>query len=313
MNGIKISVVIPVYNEEANIAELHDRLKRTLDSLGRSHEIIFVDDGSKDSSLEYLKALVEKDSVVKVVEFSRNFGQHTAVMAGLEQSRGEIVVTLDADLQNPPEEIPKLVHKMDEGFEVVGGWRTKREDSLLRKLPSRILNAWNQALFGVSLRDYGSMLRAYNRNIVDHMIRCPEISTYIPALANSFAKRVVEIPVEHSARKGGRSKYGLLKLLRLNFDLMTGFSLLPIQLVGIAGVLVALVGVAFAVFLFIRRLIVGPEVEGVFTLFAILFFFVGLQLLALGIVGEYVGRIYREVRRRPRYVAKNIFSSGDKP
>lgn len=311
MSDIKISVVIPVYNEEASINELYDRLRKTLDSLGKSREIIFVDDGSKDSSLERLKALVAGDRCVKVVEFSRNFGQHTAVMAGLEQSRGEIVVTLDADLQNPPEEIPKLVRKMEEGFDVVGGWRTRRDDSWLRKLPSRILNAWNESLFGVSLKDYGSMLRAYHRSIVDQIIRCPEISTYIPALANSFAKRVVEIPVEHSARKGGKSKYGFLKLLRLNFDLMTGFSLLPIQLVGLAGVLVAVAGVAFAVFLFIRRLVVGPEVEGVFTLFAILFFFVGLQLLALGIVGEYVGRIYREVRRRPRYVAKNIFSSQD--
>ena len=310
MHEIQISVIVPVYNEEANISELYGRLKAVLASTGKTYEMVFVDDGSRDKSLDMLKAFAAKDPAVTVMEFSRNFGQHAAVMAGLEASKGGIVVTIDADLQNPPEEIPKLVSKMEEGFEVVGSWRMKRDDSLLRKIPSRILNSWSAALFGVSLKDYGCMLRAYRRGIVDQIVKCPEVRTYIPALANSFAKNIIEIPVEHAARKKGQSKYGVLKLLRLNFDLMTGFSLLPIQFVGLAGVAVALFGVVFAVFLFIRRLIVGPEAEGLFTLFAILFFFVGLQLLALGIVGEYVGRIYQEVRRRPRYVVKNIISGG---
>ena len=306
MNALKVSAVIPVYNEEKNIDELYARLKTTLEAAGWGYEIVLVDDGSRDNSLSMLKGYAAKDAHVRVVEFSRNFGQHAAVMAGFEASRGEVVVTLDADLQNPPEEIPRLVAKIDEGFDTVGGWRQNRDDSVLRKIPSRILNSLSAQLFGVALKDYGCMLRAYRRDVVDEVVKCPEVNTYIPALANTFARRVTEIPVAHSARTKGESKYGLVQLLRLNFDLMTGFSLLPIQLVGMAGVTVAFSGLAFALFLFIRRLVHGPEAEGMFTLFAILFFFVGVQILALGIVGEYVGRIYQEVRRRPRYVIRQI-------
>lgn len=304
---LDVSVVIPVFNEEQNLSELYDRLTKTLSATGKTYELILVDDGSRDSSLEMLRGFASRDSHVVCLELQRNFGQHAAVMAGLAQSVGETVVTLDADLQNPPEEIPKLLAKSDEGYEVIGGWRQKRDDSVFRKLPSRILNKWSASLFGVALHDYGCMLRAYKRNIVDNIVKCPEVSTYIPALANSFAKRTIEIPVEHAARKEGESKYGILKLLRLNFDLMTGFSLLPIQLTGLAGVGIAIFGVLFGIFLFIRRLVVGPEVEGVFTLFAILFVFAGLQLLALGIVGEYVGRIYQEVRKRPRYIVRHVY------
>ncbi|MDD4005226.1 MAG: glycosyltransferase [Elusimicrobiaceae bacterium] len=305
---IAVSVVIPVYNEQENIEELYRRLRVALAAMGDTFEIIFVDDGSSDNSLELLTGYAAKDNTVRVVEFSRNFGQHAAVMAGMEASAGEVVVTLDADLQNPPEEIPKLVAKVREGYEAVGGWRQDRDDNILRKIPSRVLNSLSAHLFGVKLKDYGCMLRAYDRSIVDQLVQCPEVNTYIPALANSFARRVAEIPVAHAARARGESKYGLIRLLRLNFDLMTGFSLLPIQAVGLAGVFVSLGGLAFAVFLFIRRLIIGPEAEGMFTLFAILFVFVGLQLLALGVVGEYIGRIYMEVRRRPRFVIRHVHS-----
>lgn len=309
---MEVSIVVPVYNESKNLAALYDRLRRVMETQRKSYELIFVDDGSKDSSLEILKSFAATDPHVKVVEFMRNFGQHAAVMAGLEQSTGEAVATLDADLQNPPEEIPKLLAKLDEGFDTVGGWRQNRDDFFLRKMASYFLNKWSASLFGLELKDYGCMLRVYRRDVVQQIVKCHEVSTYIPALANSFAKKVAEIPVEHAARTEGKSNYNLLRLLRLNFDLMTGFSLLPIQLVGLSGVLVALCGLFFAVFLFVRRLIVGPEVEGVFTLFAIMFVFVGLQLLALGIVGEYVGRIYREVRRRPRSVVRKIYSQDAK-
>ena len=307
-----VSIVVPVYNESRNLAALYDRLRRVMETQRKSYELIFVDDGSKDASLEILKAFAATDPHVKVVEFMRNFGQHAAVMAGLEQAQGEAVVTLDADLQNPPEEIPKLLVKLDEGYDTVGGWRQHRDDFFLRKMASFFLNKWSASLFGLELKDYGCMLRVYRRDVVQQIVKCNEASTYIPALANSFAKKVTEIPVEHAARTEGKSNYNLLKLLRLNFDLMTGFSLLPIQLVGLSGVLVALCGLVFAVFLFVRRLIVGPEAEGMFTLFAIMFIFVGLQLLALGIVGEYVGRIYREVRRRPRSVVRKIYSQDQK-
>jgi undecaprenyl-phosphate 4-deoxy-4-formamido-L-arabinose transferase len=196
------------------------------------------------------------------------------------------------------------VAKIEEGFDTVGGWRETRHDSIFRKLPSFIVNQVMSRVTGVKLRDYGCMLRAYRREVVDSINRCQESSSFIPALANLFSRRVAEIPVGHAERERGQSKYGLLKLLRLNVDFMTGFSNLPIHLVGVMGLAIALLGLAFGLFLFIRRLLVGPEVEGVFTLFAILFVFVGLNTLGLALVGEYVGRIYREVRQRPRYVIR---------
>lgn len=300
-----LSVVIPVFNEEENLVELQARLTATLEQTGWSWEVIYVDDGSRDRSWEILEGFHRQDREhVRLVRFNRNYGQHMAVFAGFERVRGRVVVTLDADLQNPPEEIPRLVRKLEEGYDVVGGWRRNRRDSWLRKLPSWVMNRLTSRVVGVDLKDYGCMLRAYRREVVDAMNACQETSSFIPALANTFARDVVEIPVAHAERGGGRSKYGLMRLLRLNFDLMTGFSALPIQLVSLLGSLVALAGLAFGVFLFVRRLIVGPEVEGVFTLFAILFVFVGLQILGVGLIGEYVGRIYREVRRRPRYIVR---------
>lgn len=303
---LDLSIVIPVYNEASTLEELHHRLARTLKGLGRSYEIIFVDDGSRDSSPEILRALHEEDAAVKVVRFNRNYGQHAAVFAGLERCKGEVVVTLDADLQNPPEEIPKLLDRIDGGCEVVGGLRTPRHDSMVRRGLSWLVNRLTSVTVGVPMRDYGCMLRAYRRSVVEQLLRCKEISSFIPALAVSFAGSVAELPVAHQPRAAGRSKYGLLRLLRLNFDLLTGFSLLPIQVVSLSGIAISFLGLAFAFFLGIRRLFVGPEVEGVFTLFAILFFFVGLQILALGLIGEYVGRIYQEVRRRPRYVISEV-------
>ncbi len=298
-----LSVVIPVYNEEDNLVELHARLAATLNATGWSWEVIYVDDGSRDRSWEILENLHRQDREhVRLVRFNRNYGQHMAVFAGFERVRGKVIVTLDADLQNPPEDVPKLVKKLEEGYDVVGGWRQQRRDSWWRKLPSWVVNRITSRVVGVDLKDYGCMLRAYTRQVVEAMNQCQETSSFIPALANTFAREVVEIPVGHAERAGGRSKYSLLGLIRLHFDLMTGFSVLPIQFVSLLGSLVALVGLGFGLFLFIRRLIVGPEVEGVFTLFAILFVFVGLQILGVGLMGEYVGRIYREVRRRPRFV-----------
>ncbi len=298
-----LSVVIPVFNEEENLVELHARLAATLDQAGYTWEVIYVDDGSRDRSWDILEKLHQQDPArVRLVRFNRNYGQHMAVFAGFERVRGQVVATLDADLQNPPEEIPRLVEKLEEGFDVVSGWRRRRRDTWLRRLPSWIVNRVTSRVVGVNLRDYGCMLRTYRREVVNAMNQCQETSSFIPALANTFARDVAEIPVEHAERRGGHSKYNLLGLIRLNFDLMTGFSVLPIQLVSLLGSLVALVGLGFGIFLFVRRLIVGPEVEGVFTLFAILFVFVGLQILGVGLIGEYVGRIYREVRRRPRFV-----------
>lgn len=301
-----LSAVIPLYNEAITVEELHERLSGTLESIGKSYEVIYVDDGSTDGTTEILQALHKKDPKVKVIVFNRNYGQHAAVVAGFERAAGEVIVTLDGDLQNPPEEIPRLLAKIEEGYDVVGGWRMGRQDSITRRALSYMINQVTSLIVGVKMKDYGCMLRAYRREVAERICQCQEISSFIPVLANFFAGSVAEIPVGHSPRSSGRSRYTPFRLLRLNFDLLTGFSLLPIQVVSFAGILISFLGLGFAAFLGIRRLFVGPEVEGVFTLFAILFFFVGLQILALGLIGEYIGRIYMEVRRRPRYVVREI-------
>jgi undecaprenyl-phosphate 4-deoxy-4-formamido-L-arabinose transferase len=300
-----ISVVIPVFNEEENLEELSERLLNTLGADGRPFEIIFVDDGSTDRSWEILTDLHQRHpGHIRALQFFRNFGQHQAIFAGFQATRGQVVVTLDADLQNLPEDIPHLVAKLEEGYDTVGGWRENRLDSWLRRLPSYFMNRTMSWVTGVKLKDYGCMLRAYRREVVDSINQCQESSSFIPALANIFSRRVAEIPVGHAERERGKSKYNLFKLLRLNFDLMTGFSHLPIHAVGAMGVTIAVLGFCFGLFLFVRRLFVGPEVEGVFTLFAILFVFVGLNTFGLALIGAYVGRIYREVRGRPRYIIR---------
>lgn len=300
-----VSIVVPVFDEAPTLLDLHERLARVLKDLGQAHELIFVDDGSRDGSADILRTLHAQDPAVRVVRFNRNYGQHAAVLAGLERARGEIVVTLDADLQNPPEEIPRLLAAVESGADVVGGCRVHRHDTLFRRLASRAMNRLTSAIVGVRMHDYGCMLRAYRRPVVDHIVACQEIPRFIPALANTFAAAVAEVPVEHRPRRDGRSRYGLLGLLRLNFDLLTGFSLLPIQAVSLAGGVVALLGLGFAAALIVRRLL-GAAVDGLSILFASLAFLVGLQILALGLIGEYVGRIYQEVRRRPQYVIAEV-------
>ena len=299
-----ITIVIPVFNEEGNLHSLFDRLYPVMEKIAKPFEIIFTDDGSRDRSLAILRELAGKYPEVGVIEFNGNFGQHMAILAAFEKSSGEIVITLDADLQNPPEEIPKLVAKMEQGHDVVGSIRMKRRDTLFRRTASRLVNMVTRKMTGMQMSDYGCMLRAYNRNVIDNINRCREMTTFIPALAQTFAYNPCEVEVAHSERTEGESKYSLYRLVRLNFDLMTGFSVVPLQMFAFFGIITALFSLAFAVFLLIRRFIVGAEVEGVFTLFAILFFFIGITIFGIGIVGEYVGRVYQEVRKRPRYVIR---------
>ncbi len=306
-----MSIVIPVFNEELNLESLFARLAPVMDRIEGGAEVVFVDDGSADRSLELLRELARRDRRVRVVSFNRNYGQHAAVLAGFEATRGETVVTLDADLQNPPEDIPKLLAKVEEGFDVVGGYREERKDSFFRRWASRQINFFmRRILSGVDFRDYGCMLRAYTRPVVDSMRLCEERSAFIPALACQFARRIAEVPVGHAEREAGESKYSLWKLVKLQADLVTGFTSAPLRAATLTGSLVALLSIAFGVFLGIRRLLYGPEAEGLFTLFAILFFLVGANFLALGVLGEYVGRIYIEVRRRPRSVVKETINLG---
>jgi len=304
-----VSVVIPIYNEGPNLEPLCERLERVLEDLGQPYEVIFVDDGSRDRSLEILRRLQEKYDAVRVIQLNRNYGQHAAVFAGLDLARGDVIVTLDADLQNPPEEIPRLLDKISEGHDVVAGWRQNRRDNAVRRLFSWVVNKLTCKVVGVEMQDYGCMLRAYRREVVDVLRKCGEVSSFIPALANTFAASPAEIPVAHDRRNNGRSKYGPFGLLRLTFDLIFGFSLLPIQMVSVAGMGIAVLGIGFGGFLVVRWLLGGAGSEGMFGLFAVLIFFVGIQVLALGLIGEYIGRIYMEVRRRPRYVIQRIYET----
>jgi undecaprenyl-phosphate 4-deoxy-4-formamido-L-arabinose transferase len=307
-----VSVVIPVYNEEANLPELLERIAATLASLGKPWEVVLVNDGSRDGSLRLLRAAAARDPRIVVVDFNRNYGQHAAVFAGFEVCAGEIVVTIDADLQNPPEEIPKLVAKMEEGFDVVGSIRIQRQDTLLRRVASKLVNRMTALTTGVELSDYGCMLRAYSRPVVKMLAASREISTFIPVLADLFAGRVTEIPVAHSERKHGESKYSLWALVRLQFDLMTSFSVLPLRFTMGFGVVMAALSMLVALVLIAGRLIWGQAwaVSGIFTLFALVFVFLGVQLFAIGLLGEYVGRTYQEVRHRPRYVIRQVIRGG---
>ncbi|MCX7599307.1 MAG: glycosyltransferase [Armatimonadetes bacterium] len=301
-----VSIVVPVYNEEQVLPALFEELERVAPALPQPVEFVFVDDGSTDGSGEILAGFRSQVAVVKVVELVVNAGQHPAVMAGLRAADGNVVVTLDADLQNPPSEIPKLVEKVREGYDVVAGWRRHRHDRLSRRLASWLMNRLVGATTGHHLHDYGCMLRAYSRPVVDAIKQCPERHTFLPVLANAFAKRVAEVEVSHAERSRGATKYSWSKLWRLNLDLLTGISTLPLHWVSLGGLFVALISLFFAVLLMVRRIIVGPEVEGVFTLFAILFFFIGAQIFATGLIAEYLTRIYDEVRRRPQYLIHRV-------
>jgi len=305
---LDLSLVIPVFNEEESLAELLRRTAAMAGGLGRSWELILINDGSSDGSLAILEEAAAVDPHLVVIDFNRNYGQHAAVFAGFEAARGEVIVTLDADLQNPPEEVPKLVAEMDKGYDVVGSVRQKRQDSLFRRLASRWINRLTARTTGVQLSDYGCMLRAYRRSVVESVCQSGEISTFIPVLADMFAGRVTEVPVAHAPRAHGESKYSLWKLIRLQFDLMTSFTLLPLRGTMALGVIMALLAFLVALVLIGGRLIYGAEwaVSGVFTLFALIFFFLGGLLFAIGLLGEYVGRIYLEVRQRPRFVIRRI-------
>jgi undecaprenyl-phosphate 4-deoxy-4-formamido-L-arabinose transferase len=308
-NLTSLSIVIPVFNEDDNLEELIQRCLKAGERTKRPFEIILVDDGSSDGSTEKIDTAAKNNSGKVVGVFlNRNYGQHAAVMAGFEQSKGDIVVVLDADLQNPPEEIPRLVETADKGYDVVGSVRTQRKDTLFRRMASAVINKAVQKSTGVKMHDYGCMLRAYRRHIIDAMLMCDERSTFIPILANSFARLTTEIDVKHDSRKQGESKYSLMKLLMLQFDLLTSMTTFPLRVLSILGGIVSLAGIGFGFFLLIMRVIYGAgwAAEGVFTLFAILFIFVGAQFVAMGLLGEYIGRIYHDVRARPRYFVQNV-------
>ena len=307
----QLSIVIPVYNEEEGLQALFDRLYPAMDQLQAKlnlrYEIVFVNDGSKDRSAGMLAAQFDlRPDTTRVVLFQNNFGQHMAIMAGFEYARGESIITLDADLQNPPEEIALLAAELIKGHDYVGTIRANRQDSWFRKTASRAMNHLRQRITRITMTDQGCMLRGYSRRIVNLVRQCNESNTFIPALAYTFAANPTEIEVKHEERFAGESKYSLYQLIRLNFDLVTGFSVMPLQLFSIFGMLLALGSGTLFALLLVRRFVLGSEVEGVFTLFALTFFLIGVMLFGLGLLGEYIGRIYQQVRERPRYVIQTV-------
>ena len=303
----KLSIVIPVFNEEAVLPTLFKRLYAALDALQVSFEIVFVNDGSKDRSVALLREqFARRPRETRVVLFHANFGQHSAIMAGFSYARGEYVITLDADLQNPPEEIGKLVEKLAEGYDYVGTIRQQRQDVLWRRMFSRAINKVRERITPVRITDQGCMMRGYARSVVNALNHTREINTFIPALAALYAMRPIEVPIAHEERHAGQSKYSMYSLIRLNFDLITGFSVVPLQLFSMVGMAVATLSALLVIYLAVRRLILGPEAEGVFTLFGVVFFLIGVALFGIGLLGEYVGRIYAQVRERPRYIVEAV-------
>ena len=315
MSAPELSVVIPVYDEEAGLQALFDRLYPALDKLGRSYEVIFVDDGSRDRSAALLKdQYLKRPDITRVIVFNANFGQHLAIIAGFERCRGERVVTLDADLQNPPEEIGKLIAAMDAGHDYVGSIRRARKDSWWRSVASKAMNRLRERITRIKMTDQGCMLRAYSRDIVRTIAASREVSTFIPALAFTYAYSPTEVEVEHAERAAGESKYPLYRLIRLNFDLITGFSVVPLQLGSMLGMLVSLGAVVTYLVVIVSRLIQAGWREGFATLWdrdILAFFLLGMLLFGLGVIGEYVGRIYQQVRERPRYTIRAVLGEAE--
>ena len=310
-NTPRLSVIIPVYNEEEGLNALFDRLYPALDQAASqftlSYEIILINDGSKDRSAAILAMQYEKrPDVTRVVLFANNFGQHMAIMAGFEYAHGEYIITLDADLQNPPEEIGKIVRQLEGGHDYVGTIRENRQDSWFRKNASRAMNHLRDKMTRITMTDQGCMMRGYHRRVINLVSQCQEANTFIPALAYTFANNPIEITVKHEERFAGESKYSLYQLIRLNFDLVTGFSVMPLQIFSIMGMLLAGASGALFLLILVRRFVLGAEVEGVFTLFALTFFLIGVMLFGLGLLGEYIGRIYQQVRHRPRYMVSAV-------
>ena len=307
---LPLSIVIPVYNEELNLPSLFARLYPVLDALGRRYEVIFTNDGSHDRSIALLKAQhAARPDVTRVIDFNANYGQHMAIMAAFERVRGDVIITLDADLQNPPEEIPKLLEQIAAGHDYVGGYRLNRQDSLFRTYASKIINFVREKTTSIEMTDQGCMLRAYSRQVIDAIVRSGAINTFIPALAYSFASNPAEVGVKHEERHAGVSNYSFYMLIRLNFDLITGFSLAPLQYFTMFAGLCSAGSFVLVLVLAYMRIFLHDDTNGVFTLFGILFFLLSVTMVGIGLIGEYVGRTYQVVRARQRYFVKEILEA----
>ena len=305
-----VSVVVPVYNEEGCLETLITRVLDTMRASGYDFEFILVDDGSVDRSRDIIESAAEVNKEIVGCLLNRNYGQHSAIMAGFAQVKGDLIITLDADLQNPPEEIPNLIKAAEQGNDVVGTVRQNRQDTIFRRYASKVVNYVARKATGVNMNDYGCMLRAYRRFVVDAMLQCSERSTFLPVLGNSFARRYCEIPVAHAERAVGESKYSLIKLINLQFNLLSCMTTAPLRMLTYFGMFAAFCGFILSFYILIRRFaFAGGEVwsnAGTFTLFAVMFIFTGIQMVGIGVIGEYIGRIYSDVRARPRYFIEKV-------
>ncbi len=317
---MNLSLVIPVYNEETNLPLLHESIHRVLEPLGKSWEVIFVNDGSADNSLEILKTLAGKDPEhVRVVAFRRNFGQTAAISAGIDHSRGDIIVLLDADLQNDPADIPKLLAKLDEGYDLVSGWRKDRKDNrITRTLPSNIANWMISLVTGVRLHDFGCTLKAYHRDALEGFRLYGEMHRFIPVFAHSVGARITEISVSHHPRKFGRANYGLDRTVKVLLDLFTvkfllDYSHKPIRLFGGAGMGLSTLGALLLFYLFVRRVLFEVSVlASPFFLIGVMFFILGFQSILMGLIAELLARTYHESQAKPTYtIRETINIKGD--
>ena len=306
IGSLQVSVVIPVFNEEPVLKEFYPRLKKEAESWDKSYELLFVDDGSTDNSFELISEWKKVDSAIRVIKFTRNFGQQAAVLAGFRKSRGEIVVQIDSDLQNPPEEIKRLLDAFTDEIDLVVTVPRKRRDSLLRILGSKVLQSTAQVLFGNRFKLNLSSFRAMRRNVIEKIDQCQDRSRYMAVLMSWMSVPTVQVEVDHRLRRTGQTKYGFLPLFRLTWDLITGYSNFPLRLVTYLGLLGAGMGFAIMMFLLYQRLVAGILIEGFVVLSAVFSFFAGVQLLSIGFLGEYLGRVHLQIQNRPDYIIHKV-------
>jgi glycosyltransferase involved in cell wall biosynthesis len=312
----ELSLVVPVYNEEQNLPLLFDAITKSLELLGRAWEVIFVDDGSRDKSAEALQSLHTRDPLhVRVIEFRRNFGQTAAIAAGIDHARGDVIILLDADLQNDPADIPMMLAKLDEGYDLVSGWRRKRKDNALtRNLPSQLANGLISSVTGVRLHDYGCTLKAYRRDVLEGFKLYGEMHRFIPVFAHSVGARIAEVVVNHHPRKFGKAKYGLERTLKVVLDLFTvkfllSYSSKPIYLFGGAGLALTFLGLADLLYLFVRRFWGIPASTSPLLLVGIMFAIMGFQSILMGLIAELLVRTYHESQSKPTYRIRAIHES----